>query len=172
MSLAILTHTALCYPTMPSLQRRFGLLTDLTHFICHSVLLIVHLVSFIRMMCPAHFHFALVMFWTMSVTLVLCLKMVLPIPSFSLTLIISVSMVCWLVSSLFTNALARDHVWHPHVIAGKTHWLKDSWEGACLERCLCILKQNKTKQPLHHAFIGETFCFVLVSIAVVCPRYL
>ena len=50
---------------MSSLQRRFGLATDLTPFICHSVLLIVHLLSFIRVMCPAHFHLVLVTYWTM-----------------------------------------------------------------------------------------------------------
>ena len=53
------------------IQRRFGLPTDLTPFICHSVLLIVHLLSFIWAMCPAHFRFVLVMYWTTSVTLVL-----------------------------------------------------------------------------------------------------
>ena len=42
-----------------SLQRRFGLPTDLTPSVCHSVLLIVHLLSFIRAMCPAHFHYVL-----------------------------------------------------------------------------------------------------------------
>ena len=49
-----LAHTAPFCPTMLSLQR-FGLPTDLTSFICHSVLLIVHLLSFIWAMCPAHF---------------------------------------------------------------------------------------------------------------------
>ena len=34
----------------------FCLPTDLTPVICHFVLLIVHLLSFIRAMCPAHFH--------------------------------------------------------------------------------------------------------------------
>ena len=31
-------HTTPCCPTMSSLQRRFGLPTDLTPFVCHSVL--------------------------------------------------------------------------------------------------------------------------------------
>ena len=35
-------------------------------------------------MCLAHFQFDLFTYWTMSVTLVLCLMMVLRIPSFSL----------------------------------------------------------------------------------------
>ena len=67
---------------MSSLQR---LPTDLAPFICHSVLLMFHLLSFIRAMCPAHFHFVLVTYWTTSVALVLCLMMVLRILSFSLT---------------------------------------------------------------------------------------
>ena len=54
-------------------------------FICHSVLLIVQLLSSIWGMCPAHFHVVLVSYWTMSVTLVLCLMMVLQILSFSFT---------------------------------------------------------------------------------------
>ena len=81
LSFAILVHTAPCCPTMSSLQRRFDLLTDLTPSVCHCVLLIVHLLSFIRAMCPAHFHFVLVTYWTMSVTLVLCLMTVLRILS-------------------------------------------------------------------------------------------
>ena len=44
---------------MSSLQRHFGLPTDLTPFNCHSVLLIVHLLSFTRAIRPTHFHFVL-----------------------------------------------------------------------------------------------------------------
>ena len=69
LSFAILVHTPPCCPTMSSLQRRFGLPTDLTPSVCHSVLLIVHLLSFIRAMCPARFHFVLVTYRTMPVTL-------------------------------------------------------------------------------------------------------
>ena len=64
LSFAVLVHTAPCCQAMQSLQRRFGLPTDLTSFVCHSMLLIVHLLSFIRAMCPAHFHFVLVDVWT------------------------------------------------------------------------------------------------------------
>ena len=114
------SFSVLCYlcpyrsllPTMPSLQWRFGLPTDLIPFICHSVLLIVHLIALIRAMCPAHFHFILVMYLTMSVTLVLCLMMVLRILSFSLTLSIFLSIARWIVLSFFTNpsteSLLRD----------------------------------------------------------------
>ena len=130
---------------MSSLQRRFGLPADLTPSVCHSVLLIVHLLSFIQAMCPTHFHFVLVTYWTMSVTLVLCLMVVLRILSSSLTLSIIPSIARWLVSSFFTNAFVRDHVWHPYVIAGKTHWLKtflNSQEGACLGRFLCTFQKH------------------------------
>ena len=57
---SVLCQTAPCCPTISSLQRRFGLPTHRTPSVCHSVLLIVHLLSFIRAMCPAHFHFVLV----------------------------------------------------------------------------------------------------------------
>ena len=95
---------------MSSLQRRFGLSTDLTPSVCHSVLLIVHLLSAIRTICPAHFHFVLVTYWTMSVTLVLCLMVVLRILSLSLTLSILLSIARWCVSSFSTNAFVTDHV--------------------------------------------------------------
>ena len=56
------SFSVLCYlcprrSLLPSLQRRFGLPTDFTPFICLSVLLIVCLLSFSRAMCPVHFHF-------------------------------------------------------------------------------------------------------------------
>ena len=156
---------------MSSLQPHFGLPTDLTPLICHSVLLIVHLLSFIQAMCPAHFHFVLVTYWTMSVTLVLCLMMVLWILS-SLTLSIFLSMAHWLVSSFCTNAFVRDHVWHPQVIAGKTHWLKTflfRLMGSCLYRKISLYFQ-KTLHPA--SILIRTSCSVLFSIAIVCPRYL
>ena len=77
------------------------------------------LLSFIQAMCPAHFYFVLVTYWTMPVTLLLCLMVVLGILSFSLTLSIFLSMVRWLISRFFTNAFVRDHVWRSYVI-----WLK------------------------------------------------
>ena len=48
----------------------------LTPFIFYSVLLMVHLLSFIRAMFPAHFHFSFVTCSAVSVTLVLCLTKV------------------------------------------------------------------------------------------------
>ena len=75
-----LVHTGLCCPTMPSLQRRFGLPTDLAPFICHSVLLIVHLSSFIRAMYPAHFNFVLVTYWTLVICLMMVCLLVSPPP--------------------------------------------------------------------------------------------
>ena len=44
LSFAFLVNATPCCPTMSSLQC-FGLTTDLTPFICHSVLLIAHLLS-------------------------------------------------------------------------------------------------------------------------------
>ena len=141
---------------MSSLQRRFRLPTDLTPFICHSVRLVVHLLSLIRATCPAHFYFVLVTYWTMSVNLVLCLMMVSWILSFSLTLSIFLSIVYWLISSccffvfvclfvclfvFFTNAFVRNHLWHPYVIAAKTHWLKTflfRLMGRCLSRKISL----------------------------------
>ena len=48
----ILVHSALCCPTMLSLQRYFGLPTDLKPFVCHSVILIVYYLSFGRCVQP------------------------------------------------------------------------------------------------------------------------
>ena len=108
------------------------------------------------MTCPAHFHFVLVTYWTMSVTLVLCLMMVLQSLSFSLTLSIFLSMAHWLVSSFFTNAL----------VASICHF-------RLMGRCLCRKISLYFLKTLHPTFILiETSCFVLISIAIVCPRYL
>ena len=146
---------------MSSLQWRFGLPTDLTPSVCHSVLLIVNWLSFIRAMCSAHFHFVLVTYWTMYVTLVLCLMVVLRILSFSLTLSILLSIARWLVSSFFTNAFVRDHVWHPYVIAGKTHWLKTflfKFKGRCLSRKICHThNRKKSITAVTHATDKTTF---------------
>ena len=109
------------------------------------VLLIVHLLSYIRAMCPVHFHFVLVTYWTMSVTLVPCLMLVLRILSFSLALSIFLSIAGWLASRLFTNAFVRDHAWHPYAIADKTHWLKTflfRLMGRCLSRKISLFAQN------------------------------
>ena len=79
LSFAILFHIAPCCPTISSLQQLFCLPADLMPFICHSMLLTVHLLSFIWVMCLASFHFAFVTYLTMSVTLVLCPMIVLQI---------------------------------------------------------------------------------------------
>ena len=59
----------------------------------------------------------------MSVTLVLCLMMVLRI--LILKFSIFLSMAPWLVSGFFANASVRDHGWHLYVIAGKTTLVED-----------------------------------------------
>ena len=108
----------------------------------------------------------------MSVTLVLCLMVVLRILSFSLTLSILLSIARWLVSSFFTNAFVRDHVWNSYVIAGKTQWLK-----TILFRLIGRRLSGKISlyfpKTLHPAFILiETSCSVLFSIAIVCPIFI
>ena len=69
----------------------------------------------------------------------------------------------------FTNVLVRDHVWHPYIIAGKTHWLRLFLR--LMGRCLKI--SQYFPKTLHPAFILiETSCCVLFSIAVVCFKCL
>ena len=87
-----------------------------------------------------------------SVTLVLCLMMVLQILSFSLTFSNFLSIARWLLSSFSTNALVRDHVWHPYVIAGKTHWLK-TFLFRLVGRCLSRKISQYLPKTLHPAFI-------------------
>ena len=119
---------------MSSLQGRFGLSTDLTPFICHTVLLIVHLLIFIRSMCPAHFDFIFVMYWTMSVTLVLCLMMALRILSLSSHQAFSFA---WLVGLFQVSLLMllRETIFEIHISLLERHWLRPfflvSWEDAC-----------------------------------------
>ena len=63
------------------------------------------------------------------------------VPVGSLTLSIFLSMARWLISSFFTNAFVREHVWHPYVIAGKTHCLKTfpfRLMGRCLSRKISL----------------------------------
>ena len=91
---------------------------------------------------------------------------------FSLTFSIFLSMAHWLVSSFFTNGFVRDHVWHPYVIAGKTHWLK-TFLFRVMGRCLSRKISLYFPKTFHPAFILiETSCLVHFSIAIVCPRYL
>ena len=146
---------------MSFLQRRCGLPTDITPFICHSVLLIVHLLSSRQ----AHFHFALVTHWTMYVTLVLCLKIL----SVNFTFSICLSMARWVVSSFFTNAFVRNHVWHPCVIAGKTHWLATflfRLMGRFLSRKISLY----FPKTLHPAFILiETSCLFCFPLLLFVP---
>ena len=44
------------------------------------------------------------------------------LPNGGVTSFVFQLIVCWLVSSFFTDAFVRDHVCHPYAIAGKTHW--------------------------------------------------
>ena len=65
------TFPVLCYPCpyCSLFSRNVVSPTDLIPFICDSVLFMIHLLSFIRVICPAHFHFALVMYSAMSLSL-------------------------------------------------------------------------------------------------------
>ena len=92
--------------------------------------------------------------------------MVLQILSFSLTFSSFLYMARWLVSSFFSNAFVRDHVWHPFVISGKTHWLK-----TFLFRLMGRRQSRKISlyfpKTLHPAFIHieivmVLFCFPLL----------
>ena len=137
------------------------------------MLQVVHLLSVIHTICPAHFHFALVRYWTVSVsvTLVLCL-IILQIKSFSLTFTsIFHSMACWLVSSFFTCAFVRDRVWHPYVITGKTYWFKNFLfilMGRCLFRKISLYFP-KTLDPAFSVFHSyQNFLPCSVSVVIVC----
>ena len=133
---------------MSSLQRRVGLPSDLTPFVCHSVLLIVHLLSFIRAICPAHFHFALIAYWTVSVTLVLYRVMVLQILSFSLTFSIFLSVTHWPVSSFFTNVCLFLFVFccfffgKRPCLASKCHRCLNTFLVILMGRCLCTFQKH------------------------------
>ena len=76
LSFAVLVHIGSYCPALSSLKRRFRLPTDLTARKCHTVLQIVHLLSFTRAMCPTHFHFTFVKHSALSVTLDLHLMVV------------------------------------------------------------------------------------------------
>ena len=147
LSFAILVHAAPCCPTMSSLQRHFGLPTDLTPFylpVCasNSPPIIFHSGD-IPSSLPSRIGYILV----------LCLMIVLRIPFFTLT-IIFLSIARWLASSFFINAFARDHVWHLYVISGKAHWLK-TFLFRLMERCL------SRKISLYWGMkLTQTLCYV------------
>ena len=113
LSITLLVYGAPCCPTISSLQQRLVFLpADLMLFVrCDCVLLMVHLLSFILVMQPAHFCFTSETYSTMSVSLVLCFVMVFQILSFNLTFHIYLSVAHWLVLSFYTAGFVRNHVW-------------------------------------------------------------
>ena len=163
---------------MSSLQRRFGF--PIVYY-------------FIRATCLAHFLFALVTYWTMTVTLVLRLMIelwnllfVLLLLFFCLFLFFSfpistfLSMARLAYSSFFTNAFMTDRVRYPHAITGKTHWLKTflfRLIGRCLSRKIslyCPKTSHPVFIPIETSFLFFFFFFfflVLCSIAIVCSRH-
>ena len=115
LSFVVLIHTAPCCPTMSSLKRRVGLPTDLSPF--YMPLWSIHCLSFGRCVKPISCSLRIRL---MFITLALCLMMVPRVLSFSLTFSSFLSIVRWLVSTLFTNAFVSDHVCHNYAIANKT----------------------------------------------------
>ena len=86
--------------------------------------------------------------------------------SFSLTLSIFLSIARWLVPSFFTNTFVRDHVRHPHVIAGKTHWLMTflfRLMGRHLSRKISLhFQKTTTKQKKQNKKRPTPSCFYSV----------
>ena len=70
-----------------------------------------------------------------------------------------------LVSSFFTNAFVRDHVWHPYAIAGKTHWLK-TFLFRLMGRCPSGKKSLYFPKTLHPVFIHV--CIYMCACVCVC----
>ena len=71
LSFAFLDHVTPSHRWISSLHLLLGLPLDLfPSLTCHSVHLIVHLLSFMRATCPAHFHFSLVISSMISYTFV------------------------------------------------------------------------------------------------------
>ena len=168
LSFVILVYTAPCCPTMSCLQRRFGPPTDITPFIYHSVLLNSPSIIFHTGDVSSPFPFRVGYVLDYVCHSGLCLKIL----SVNFTFSICLSMARWVVSSFFTNAFVRDHVWHPCVIAGKTHWLATflfRLMGRCLSRKISLYFPKNSPSCFYS---DRNFLFVLFSIVIVCPRYL
>ena len=158
-------------PVVPQCHLSNGVLVfQPMFFICHSVLLIVHLLSFIRVMCPAHFHFALVKYRTMSVTLVFCLMMLLRFfrlvwhLAFYFPWLVCLFHVCSLM-------LLQEAMSGIHMSLLVRVWLK-AFHFRLSRRCLSRKISVYFTKTLHPACILiETSCLVPFFIATVCSRY-
>ena len=148
----------------------------------YTVLLIVHLLSFIWAMCSAHFHFILAVCWTMSVTQLLCLKMMLRILSCSLILSTFLSMAHWLVSSffgvLFESTLYREIFLDMHlpmslkrkdfnqcVVPAMKYMLQVKFIDAFSKTTVMIISLTKIAQYRCSTWIALTLAsnFILIS---------
>ena len=132
--------------------------------ICHSVLLIAHLLFFIWAMCPAHFHFAFVTWPTMSVTLLLwCFRFYLLIwcSAFFFPFLIGLFRASWLLHFLKTvfGFCKSSSVRYPG-------WRQSFFMGRCLSRKI-FLYFPKMLPP---AFILFKTSYFLFSVTTVCSR--
>ena len=73
------------------------------------------------------------------------------------------------VSSFFTDAFVRDHVWHPYVVASKTHWLMTflfRLVGRCQSRKISLY----FPKTLYPAFIlFKISCLILFQLLPFVP---
>ena len=152
-SWASLVHVGPIYVVRSSRHLRFCLPLVLLPFLgCHSVTLLVHLLSSLRIRWPAHLHLASLIFTMISFTWVCFLISVFLILSLIVMLSILLSIALCAVISFCSNCLVVVHVSAPYVIVGITHWsnillLRDI--GSLRSQSISL---NLPKQ-LHPAFI-------------------
>lgn len=122
LSCASLVHVMPLYDVMSSRhlrlgrpRRRFPILG------CHSVSLFVHLLSSLLATCPAHLHFASLIFSRMSWICVLFLITSFLILSRKVMCSIFLSMALCVVMSLCSRSFVVDQVSAPYVMVGSTH---------------------------------------------------
>ena len=94
----------------------------LQFFACHSVTLLVRLLSSLRIRCPAHLHLASLILTMISFTWVSFLISVFLILSLIVMLSILLSIDLCAVISFCSSCLVVVHVSDPYVIVGITHW--------------------------------------------------
>ena len=170
--LTVLSQSCPCR-VRSSRHLRFCLPLVLLPFLgCHSVTLLVHLLSSLRIRWPAHLHLASLIFSMISFTWVCFLISVFLILSLIVMLSILLSIALCAVISFCSSCLVVVHVSAPHVIVGITHWsnillLRDI--GSLRSQSISL---NLPKQ-LHPAFILIiTSSRVWFSIITVWPKYL
>ena len=88
---------------------------------CHSVHLLVHLLSCVLARCPAHFHFNFSTFSTISAVPVCFLISMFVILSCNLIPSILLSIALCVVLSFWIICLVITRVWHRYVMVGMIH---------------------------------------------------